>query len=195
MTLGPLIIVSGPAGVGKNTVVARLLKESGLPLRRSVSVTTRSPRPGETDDVDYHFWTRERFQEQVAAGAFLEYATVHGDNFYGTLRSEVDRYRAEGIGVVLVIDVQGAAAVRRLYPDAVSVFLNASWDKVVERLEERGTEDRAAIRRRLETAREEVRRVGEYDHEIINDDLGDTVARLRDVVAGYFTEGKRCSTN
>jgi guanylate kinase len=195
MTIGPLIIVSGPAGVGKSTVVARLIKESGLPLRQSVSVTTRPPRPGERDGVHYHFWTRERFQEQEAAGAFLETATVHGRDRYGTLRSEVDGYRAAGKGVILVIDVQGAAQVRRQCPDAVSVFLNAPWDELVRRLTGRGSEGDAVVRRRLETARAEIARVAEYDHEVINDDLDATVSRLRDLIAGYFSEGKKCSTN
>ncbi len=190
MAHGPLIIVSGPAGVGKTTVVARLLKESGLPLRQSVSATTRQKRAGETDGVHYHFWTRERFQEQVAAGAFLEWATVHGQDCYGTLRSEVDQYRKQGIGVLLVIDVQGAARVRQQCPDAVSFFLNAPWQKVVDRLTSRGTEADAVVRRRLETARAEIQRVGEYDHEIINDDLDKTVARMSDLLAGYFKEGK-----
>jgi guanylate kinase len=195
MTNGPLIIVSGPAGVGKSTVVARLLKESSLPLRRSVSVTTRPPRPGETDGVDYHFWTRERFQEQEAAGAFLESATVHGRDQYGTLRSEVDGHRAAGKGVVLVIDVQGAAQVRQRCPDAVSIFLNAPWEELVRRLTGRGTEDEGVVRRRLDTARDELRRVGEYDHEIVNVNMEETVSRLRDLIAGYFKEGKQCSTN
>jgi guanylate kinase len=195
MTPGPLIIVSGPTGVGKTTVVARLLRDGGLPLRQSVSVTTRPSRPGEIDGVHYHFWTPERFQEAEAAGAFLETATVHGRHRYGTLRSEVERYRAEGAGVVLVIDVQGAAKVRQQCPDAVSIFLNAPWEKLVERVEGRRSEGEAEIRRRLETARDEVRRVGEYDYEVINNDLDETVARLRDLVAGHFTEGKRCSTN
>src|SRR6516162_1217798 len=107
MALGPLIILSGPSGSGKSTVIRRLLAEAGLPLRLSVSATTRPPRPGEREGVDYYFWTRERFVQQAAAGAFLEWAEVHGSNLYGTLRSEVDAHRAKGQGVILDIDVQG----------------------------------------------------------------------------------------
>src|SRR5262249_8981151 len=93
--IGPLIIVSGPSGSGKSTVISRVLGESGLPLRVSVSATTRRPRPGERDGVHYHFWTRERFLDQVQAGAFLEWAEVHG-NCYGTPRAEVDPFRRRG---------------------------------------------------------------------------------------------------
>src|SRR5438105_3128227 len=110
--LAPLIILSGPSGCGKSTVVARLLATGEFSLRLSVSVTTRPPRPGERDGVAYHFWTRERFEQERQAGAFVEWAEVHG-NYYGSLRREIDPYRAQGTGVILVIDVQGAAQVRR----------------------------------------------------------------------------------
>src|SRR5262245_42036100 len=114
---GPLIIVSGPAGVGKTTVVNRLLASGDLLLQRSVSATTRTPRPGERDGVDYYFWPRERFEQEAAAGAFLEWAEVHGQ-LYGTPRRAVEEARQQGVGVVLVIDVQRAAQVRRACPDA-----------------------------------------------------------------------------
>src|SRR5947209_1000026 len=111
MGRGPLIILSGPAGSGKTVAIQRLLQEFPYPLRQSVSATTRSPRAGEQDGVHYHFWTRERFQEEVDRGGFLEWAEVHG-NRYGTPQSEVEPYLANGIGVILVIDVQGAEQVR-----------------------------------------------------------------------------------
>src|SRR5262245_65284168 len=138
---GPLIILSGPSGSGKSTIVRRLLA-SGLPLRLAVSATTRREREGEQDGVHYHFWTRERFEQEAAAGAFLEWAEVFG-NRYGTLRSEVEPYRLRGLGVLLEIDVQGAAAVREKCPDAVSVFLRASSLATYEqRLRDRRSEER-----------------------------------------------------
>ena len=111
MAKAPLIILAGPSGSGKSTIVARLLKDSPRSLRLSVSATTRPPRPYEQNGVHYYFWTREQFEDQRQAGAFLEWAAVHGQ-WYGTLRSEVDEYRTRGIGVLLDIDVQGAAQVR-----------------------------------------------------------------------------------
>jgi guanylate kinase len=188
MAQGPLIIVSGPSGSGKSTVIGRVLRQGGLPLRLAVSATTRPRRRGEVEGAHYYFWTREHFEEQVRAGAFLEWAEVHG-HCYGTLKSEVDDYRARGVGVVLDIDVQGARQVRRQYPGALSVFLCTSGPEVYERrLRLRGTEDEAAIARRLEAARRELEHKGEYDHVILNDDLEDAVARLRDLIAAKFNE-------
>jgi guanylate kinase len=193
----PLIIVSGPSGSGKSTVIRRLLTEGGPPLRLSVSATTRAPRSGERDGVDYYFWTHERFREQVRAGAFLEWAEVHGQ-YYGTLREEVNPYRARGIGVILDIDVQGAEQVRRVCSNSCSIFLRAPSSQEYERrLRQRGTEDEAAIARRRATARRELERVGEYDHVIVNDDLATAVAELRRLAVSLFPpEGEKpCSTS
>jgi guanylate kinase len=198
MAKGPLIILSGPSGSGKSTVVKALLARGDLPLRVAVSATTRPPRAGEEDGVHYHFWTRERFQEQRAAGAFLESAEVHG-NFYGTLRGEVDDYRRRGVGVILVIDVQGAEQVRRACPDSVSVFLRTASEEVLERrLRERARrtgEAEATIARRLAAARRELARAGEYDYQVVNDDLAAAVTRLHEIVRGCFERGQRCTTS
>lgn len=189
MGRAPLIILSGPAGSGKTTVVRQLLLEEGLSLRQSISATTRAPRRGEQDGKDYYFWTRERFEAEQAAGSLLEWAKVN-DQFYGTPRSEVDPYRARGIGVILVIDVQGAEQVRKKYPDVVSVFVKApSWEDYQRRMQLRGDEDEAAIARRLETARRELERVHEYNEVLDNEQVETTVARLRDLIAQRFPRG------
>jgi guanylate kinase len=183
---GPLIILSGPSGSGKSTVIARLLAEGGLPLRLSVSATTRAPRPGERDGVHYHFWPRERFEREIAAGAFLEWAEVHGQ-LYGTLLREVEPYLRQGLGVILDIDVQGAEQVRRRCPNPVSIFLRTSTSEALEhRLRQRHTEGPEAIRGRLETARRELARAGEYEYQVINDDLETAVAELRAILARHF---------
>jgi guanylate kinase len=192
MTKGPLIILSGPSGSGKSTVVERLLeraRQEDLRLRVSVSVTTRPPRAGEQDGVHYHFWTRTQFDEAVRAGSFLECAEVHGA-CYGTLQSEVEGPREKGIGVILVIDVQGAAQVRERCPDSVSVFLRPPSLEVLEqRLRWRGTESEAAIQRRLENARRELERSGEYEYEVLNDNLETAVGRLLEIIRRQFERG------
>jgi guanylate kinase len=189
MGKGPLIIVSGASGSGKSTVIGRLLEQtagSGLRLRLSVSATTRQPRAGEVDGRHYHFWTRERFEAERQAGAFLEWAEVHGC-YYGTLHREVEPWREQGWGVILDIDVQGAALVRQQCPDQVSVFLRASSLKVYEeRLRKRGTESEEAIRRRVAAAQVELARASEYDYRVDNDSLEGAVAQLAEIVRQQF---------
>lgn len=182
MSEPPVVIVSGPSGSGKSTVIARLLAQGDLPMHLSVSATTRPPRPGEVDGVHYHFWSPERFDAEERAGAFLETAVVHG-NRYGTLRREVEPYRKAGQYVILEVDVQGAESLRRVIPEHVTVFVKApSFESYEGRLRARGTEDEPEIRRRVEAVRRELARAGEYQYEIVNDDVGAAVARIRTVL-------------
>ncbi len=188
MAKGPLIILSGPSGSGKSTIVAEVLRRSTLPLRLSISATTRAPRPNEQSGVHYFFWSKEKFLEEVQKGAFLERAEVHG-HCYGTLLSEVERYREMDTGVLLDIDVQGARQVRQRFPEAVTVFLKtSSWEAYERRIRRRGTEDEAAILRRLATARRELACIAEYQYIVINDDddLEAAVNQLLEIVRLSF---------
>jgi guanylate kinase len=184
--MGPLIILSGPAGSGKSTIIRRLVEDKTWPLRLSVSVTTRAPRPGEVEGVHYYFRTKEVFRAEVAAGAFLEWAEVFG-NYYGTLQAEVQPHRLRGIGVLLDIDVKGWEQVRRHCPDAVSIFVRASSMETYEkRLRERKTETEAAMQRRLAGAKLELARAPEYDYQVINEDLDTALASIRAILDPLF---------
>src|SRR5579871_4464903 len=186
--MGPLLILSGPSGSGKSTVIARLLAEKELPLRLSVSVTTRAPRPGEQDGREYYFWSKDRFTQEMDADGFLETADVFG-NWYGTLKREVEPHRLRGTGVLLEIDVQGWAQVKRRCPDAVSIFLRTtSLESYEKRLRARATESEAAIHRRLEGVKAELARAPEYDYQVINDDLESAVAAVRVIVKKQFVQ-------
>ena len=178
----PLIIVSGPSGSGKSTLIRRILGRNTRPLRLSVSATTRTPRPGEHEGVEYYFWTKEQFEKEIGAAGFLEYARVH-DNYYGTLKKEVEPYLDRGIAVLLEIDVQGADQVRRHHPESVSVFVRAGSLAVIEkRLRERAADSEASIARRLTDASQELSRASEYDYLVENDNLDDAVTRLEQIV-------------
>jgi guanylate kinase len=186
MKPGPLIILSGPSGSGKSTVLEQVLKTANWPLRLSVSATTRAPRPGEKDGVHYYFWTPEQFEREVRAGQFLEWAEVHGQR-YGTLRREVEPVREKGTGVILDIDVQGARAVKRQIPEAVLVFMRTSaFETYEQRLRRRGTEDETRIQERLATARKELAYAGEYNFEVINDDLNVAVEKFHAILQPLF---------
>jgi guanylate kinase len=190
MPRGPLIILSGPSGSGKSTVIKRLLADPPGPLRLSVSATTRPPRPDEREGVDYYFRTREEFEKKLAAGEFLEHAVVHGADYYGTLWAEVEPHLAAGRGVILDIDVQGAEQVRKQCPEQTSIFLHTPLEELERRLRRRGTEDEPTIRRRLESARRELARAGEFHYQIINQDLDKATADLRAIVAGLFARAR-----
>jgi guanylate kinase len=174
---GKLFVVSGPSGVGKGTLLARVLDELD-DLRVTVSATTRQPRMGEVDTVNYFFYSTEEFEKLIAQDGLLEWASVHGA-FYGTLKSEVLSAFDAGYDVVLEIDLQGARQVRLKYPQAILIFIKPPSLAVLEtRLRERGTEDEASISRRLATAVEEIAAAHEYDKVIVNDDLEVAVQEL-----------------
>lgn len=178
---GQLFIVSAPSGTGKTTLVERLVPTmTNLVLSRSF--TSRPPREGECDGVDYNFVARERFEEMIAAGEFLEHANVFG-NYYGTSAAETERVLASGQDLVLVIDVQGARQVRLRGLESVGIFvLPPSYAVLEERVRRRSKDSEEAIRRRLETARQEVAAVGEYDYVVINDEVDAAVRRLRCII-------------
>lgn len=183
---GIVAVVSGPSGVGKTTVIDGLLRRPGY--ARSITATTRAPRPGERDGVDYLFLTRERFEEGLAAGRFLEHATVHG-NLYGTPRDAVEAVLARGDVCLLNIDVQGAESLRRSGMPVVTVFLlPPSPEELQARLEKRGTEAPAEKARRIEVARKEMEQADRFDARIVNRVVDGTVAEV-----AAFIEGRRAS--
>lgn len=181
---GRLVVISGPGGVGKGTVVAELVRRRP-DLDVSVSATTRGPRPGEIDGVDYHFLDETDFRARVADGAFLEWAEFN-DRCYGTLRAPVEAACARGRTVLLEIEVQGARQVRQRRPGALLVFvMPPSRDDLVARLRQRG-DDADSRARRLDLAEQELDQAREFDHVIVNDDLQrcvDELERILDTVA------------
>lgn len=178
---GLLFVVSAPSGTGKTTVVERLAHVVPS-LAVSRSYTSRPARAGESDGVDYNFITRQRFDEMIAADAFLEWADVFG-NLYGTSAADAERDLAAGRDLVLVIDVEGARQVRRRCPDMVGVFVMPPSFAVLEhRLRGRSQDTEAQMQQRLRTARAEVAAVTEYDYVVINDELEGCVDRLRAIV-------------
>ena len=171
---GILIVFSGPSGCGKDTVLKKLL-ERNSDMRASISMTTRAPRGKEVDGTDYYFVSREYFEKKVSENKMLEYAEYAG-NYYGTPKAPVDEMLNAGISVVLEIEVQGAAKIRKLYPDVVSIFLMPPSLSVLEsRLRNRGTDDEETISHRLFIAEQEIRRAGEFEYAVINDGLEDAV--------------------
>jgi len=193
---GKLVVISGPSGVGKTTLLRRLLAD--LPaLVPSVSATTRPPRAGEQDGVDYHFLPLAEFERRQAAGEFLECCRVYGrQHWYGTLVAEVTPRLAAGKWVVLEIDVEGTLSVLGRYPQAITIFVEPSHpDQLFERLQGRGTESPDAMARRLEVARRELHEAHRYRHRVVNESVDAALARIKEILAaeGFADAARRDS--
>ena len=190
---GMLVVVSSPSGGGKGTLIRRAL--TIVPnLGYSVSFTTRPPREGEVDGSDYHFVSVERFEQMEAEGAFLEWAVVHG-NLYGTSHLEIERELKEGHDIILEIDVQGAASVRRLAPEAISVFiLPPSLEVLRARLLRRGSEHPEELALRLRNARSEVEHYREFKYVVVNDDAERAAGLLAAIIHAERARRERQET-
>ena len=182
---GRVVVLSGPSAVGKSSVV-RCLRERIPNLHFSVSATTREPRPGEVDGVDYHFVSPARFRQLVEAGALLEWAEIHGGlHRSGTLAEPVRAATAAGLPVLIEVDLAGARAVKQAMPEAITVFLAPpSWADLEARLVGRGTETPEAIRRRLDTARVELAAQDDFDEVVVNSQLESACAELVSLLVG-----------
>jgi guanylate kinase len=183
-----VIVISGPSGVGKDATVGKM-KELGLPFHFVVTATSRPRRPNEVDGVDYHFLTEEEFEDLLARDELLEHALVY-DQYKGIPKQQVRDALASGLDVIMRLDVQGAATIRKIMPEAVLIFLTAaSEDELVHRLRRRNTEKSSSLETRIATARQEMTRISEFDYVIVNSHchLKDTVERIKAII-----EAERC---
>ena len=187
---GTLLVFSGPAGTGKDTVLEAFFKRNISGVWKSVSYTTREPRDGETDGVDYNFISKDEFEKLISDGEMLEYAR-YGLNYYGTPKAPVDAHLDSGDIVILKIEVQGASQIKKLYPDAVGVFVfPPSLETLEKRLRKRGSESDDDIARRLNIAKDELDYSVNYDYHIINDELDDAVNDLCSIVRAQQLRNK-----
>jgi guanylate kinase len=179
-----IVLLSGPSGSGKTTLVRRLVSESPVPLVKSISATTRAPRPSEVPGDDYYFLSDSEFRKRLSNGEFIEYAEVFSSGFlYGTLQTELERAWNRNSWAFLEIDVQGAMQVVRQYPQAVTIFLKTpSPEEFERRLRQRGTETEENIRKRLATAAKEVEMADEYKYVVINDQLDQAVREICEIL-------------
>lgn len=181
MNKGLLVVVSAPSGCGKDTVI-NALRESDFKFEKTISDTTRVMREGETNGVDYTFIDETTFKNRIENGYYLEY-TVYNGNFYGTPKSEVEKHLDKGECVLMKIEVEGAGNVRKLMPEAVSVFLvPPSMEELEKRLRGRGTETEESFKKRFETAKQELARAPEYDYIVVNDEISKCVEKIRNII-------------
>ncbi|MDZ4657022.1 MAG: guanylate kinase [Bythopirellula sp.] len=182
--LGKLVVLSGPSGVGKSTVVPKVMDRLAGRLERSISATTRKPRPGEQDGVDYHFLDPAEFARRLSAGEFVETVEVFGrGHWYGTLWSAVSPRLAEGKWVLLEVDVAGAEKVLSQFNEAITIFIRPhSLEELERRLRFRGTETEEAVQRRLEVARREIALADRYTYQVVNDTVPQTVDEILEIL-------------
>lgn len=180
---GMLIVLSGPSGVGKGTVRQAMVEKYGEQFKYSISMTTRKPRAGEVDGVDYHFCTKDEFEAEIANGGMLEYAQ-YVDNYYGTPLRYVNQMREAGHDVLLEIEVRGAMQVRSKVSDGVFIFLTPPDLHILQnRIEKRGTDNDAMIHKRMLKAREEIKLMTNYDYAVVNDQVDAAVDRIEGIIA------------
>lgn len=178
---GLLVVISGPSGTGKGTVIQHLLEHHDR-IQLSISATTRQPREGDIDGVHYHFLTKEQFEEMIAQDAVLEYAT-YCDQYYGTPKAPIENWRGDGDDVILEIEVQGGAQVKQKCPDCVTIFiLPPSLEELENRLRGRGTEEEEKIQKRLQTAKDELKEAERYDYTVVNTEVADTAERIMEII-------------
>lgn len=184
-----LFVVSGPSGTGKDTIVARLLADHPE-IRHTISATTRAPREGEQDGVNYYFVSKEDFERKLQNDEIVEH-TCYCGNYYGTLRSEIERYMREKTPVILVIEVEGAGNIKRLYPGATTVFvLPPDIQELERRLRARGTEDEATIQKRLTRAQTEIANAIHYDEHLVNVEVGPCAESLYTIIQYHIQYGR-----
>ena len=184
---GKIIVIAAPSGCGKSTIINALLEGGDLNLGFSVSATTRPPREGEVDGVNYYFMSEENFRDAIAEGRFVEFEEVYPGRFYGTLRSEIDRILDEGHNIILALDVNGALSVKKLYGrEALSIFIEPpSIEELRRRLEFRGTESSEVIDVRVDRAQYEISRASEFDTAVVNDRLDEAINTVRNIIKGF----------
>lgn len=187
MAQGKIIIISAPSGCGKSTIIGELMRRGNVQMQFSVSATNRSPREGEVNGVSYHFLRDEEFKEAIVNDAFVEFEEVYPGRYYGTLKSEVEQRCAEGINVVLDIDVKGGVRVKEMYGDkAMSIFIMPpSVEELRRRLEGRATDSQEAIDQRVGKAEFELSYAPKYDEQVINDDLQQAVENTERLILDF----------
>lgn len=181
-TTGTLVVISGPSGAGKGTVCKELVSRNEN-IKLSISMTTRNPRIGEVDGINYYFVTKEEFEKRIKENKFLEYAIVHNGNYYGTPKDKVDELLKQGQDVILEIDIQGALAINNLIPEAVFIFIMPPSMKILkERLIKRNTETKEQIVERFTKAYLEINEISKYNYVVINDEVENAVKKIEAIL-------------